>query len=124
MKKRMRLQLFFAALPFSSTAFAQTPPPEGRAVYQSHCASCHGGDNAQASFGPSLVGVFGKLAASVPGFAYSSAMRNAKLVWDAETLDRFLAAPTKLVPGTKMPVALSRPADRAEVIAYLKQQAK
>jgi hypothetical protein len=38
----------------------------------------------------------------VPGFDYSPAMKRSKIVWDEKTLDRFLAAPLKVVPGTTM----------------------
>lgn len=44
------------------------------------------------------------------------------LVWDAATLDRFLADPRGLVPGTKMGFAgIADAAERADLIAYLKQ---
>jgi len=36
------------------------------------------------------------------------------------TLDKFLAAPGGIVPGTKMLVGLTSATDRADVIAYLK----
>ena len=48
-------------------------------------------------------------------------MKNAGLTWDDATLDEYLTAPMKKVPGTKMTFAgLSDPAARKEVIAYLK----
>jgi cytochrome c2 len=68
-----------------------------------------------------LTTIYGQPAGRVPGYAYSSAMRAANLVWDAATLDRFLVAPTKVVPGTRMAVAVPKAADREALIAYLKQ---
>ena len=57
----------------------------------------------------------------IPGYAFSDAMKNAGLTWDDATLDEYLTAPMKKVPGTKMTFAgLSDPAARKEVIAYLK----
>ena len=80
---------------------------------------------AQASLsGPSSPhhrGVFGRKAGSVPGFPYSPALRQASVTWDETTLDRWLANPQQLVPGTKMFFELANATDRADVIAYLKE---
>ncbi len=64
----------------------------------------------------------GRRAGSVPGFDYSPAMKKSKLVWDGKTLDRFLANPMKVVPGTSMTYAgVPDAKDRADLIAYLRQ---
>jgi cytochrome c len=58
----------------------------------------------------------------LPDFAYSPAMRAAGLVWNERTLDRFLAAPTKVVPGTSMGYAgIEDPRERADLIAWLRE---
>ncbi|MGJ3627401.1 c-type cytochrome [Sphingomonas sp. MMS24-JH45] len=41
---------------------------------------------------------------------------------DAATLDRFLAAPMKAVPGTKMVIGIADPAKYAQAIAYLRAE--
>lgn len=83
------------------------------------CAACHG-PAAAANPGPDLRGVMGRPAGRVPGFRYSRAMRNARIVWDAATLDAFLANPQAVVPGTTMPYAGEPDAGRrAEIIAAL-----
>ena len=46
------------------------------------------------------------------------------IVWDAKTLDQYLANPTAKVPGTRMVVKVAEPARRAALIAYLKAQTK
>jgi cytochrome c len=72
--------------------------------------------------GPNLHGVVGRAAASVPGFNYSPALKASKLRWDEATLDAYLAAPSKKVPGSRMPIATPDPAKRAAIIAYLKAE--
>jgi MFS family permease len=49
-----------------------------------------------------LLGVIGRHAGSVPGFSYSQAMKNSNIVWDAKSLDAFIMAPQKALPGTTM----------------------
>jgi cytochrome c len=97
---------------------AQSTPAGAQAFGM--CTACHtvtkGGRN---GIGPNLSGLIGRRAGSVPGFTYSAAMKGSGLTWDAKTLDTFLAAPTKKVPGTKMPISVSDPAKRAAIIAYL-----
>jgi glucose/arabinose dehydrogenase/cytochrome c2 len=91
---------------------------QGRALFVQRCAVCHstGGQGAQ---GPGLGGVVGRQAASAPGFGYTAAMRSSGLTWDRATLDRFLTAPSALVPGTTMPIPVPAADERRELIAYL-----
>jgi cytochrome c len=74
---------------------------------------------------PGLGGVVGRRAGSVDGFAYSDAMKAAGrrgLVWDEAALDRYLADPEAFVPGTDMPYQGGSAAERAAVIAWLRQR--
>ncbi|WP_395337200.1 c-type cytochrome [Novosphingobium sp. BL-8H] len=105
------------ALPLTGqTAGAQTAPAPFNA-----CRACHSVDKGgKSGIGPNLNGVAGRQAASAPGFNYSPALKGSKLTWDDQTLDAFLAAPAKKVPGTRMPIATPDPAKRAAIIAYLK----
>jgi cytochrome c len=89
------------------------------------CQACHtveaGGAN---KLGPNLSGIVGREAALVPGFVYSAALVESGLVWDAATLDQWLANPSSLVPGTTMVFAGIRDAEqRANLIAYLQEVA-
>ena len=90
----------------------------GETLFRQRCAVCHLTGSASAQ-GPGLGGVVGRQAASGPRFGYSRALRASGLTWDAATLDRFLAGPTRLVPGTTMVVALTDAAERRAVIDYL-----
>jgi cytochrome c len=84
------------------------------------CLACHTVDKSN-GLGPSLVGIVGRSAGSIPAFRYSRAMRNAKIVWDEKTLDAYLADPQKVIPGNAMPFAgIPDRQERAEVIGYLK----
>ena len=109
--------LFLAA----TAAFAVRPadPTHGKAVYQT-CMGCHSLD--EDDVGPRHRGVVGRAAGTVPGYAYSPALRSSHIVWDRENLDRWLKNPQALVPGAKMFFAMPNPEDRADVIAYLAEQ--
>ena len=85
------------------------------------CAACHTNKPGINAVGPTLFGVVGRKAGSVPGYAYSEANKASGLTWDEATLDEYLTAPMKKVPGTKMVFAgISDPAERKTVIDYLK----
>jgi len=91
----------------------------GRAVFH-RCAICHSAEQGENRIGPSLFGVVGRKAASLPDFPYSTAMQNAGLTWTPDVLDHFLTNPQAAVPGTRMSFpGLSDPKDRANLIAYL-----
>ena len=91
-------------------------PPASFAV----CASCHSLEPGRNAAGPSLHGVVGRKAGSVPGFRYSAAMEAAGFVWDEASLDAYLAAPQRKVPGNRMGFGgMPDPAARAELIAWL-----
>jgi glucose/arabinose dehydrogenase/cytochrome c2 len=95
----------------------------GKAFFRQQCALCHSaetGDNGGAQ-GPSLQGVFGRHAANNAKFGYTPAMRHSNLSWDAETLDRFLAAPTAVVPGSAMVIAVPSASDRQNLIEYFRE---
>jgi cytochrome c len=114
-----------AALP-PSGALAQPaaePAARGRILFL-QCRACHGVAAGEPhKVGPNLHGILGAAAASRPGFAsYSAALKASGLVWTEAELDRFLAAPGRAVPGTSMAFAgMERPADRAALIAYLRE---
>ena len=105
----------------SPSAAASTAEAGGKPAVFAQCAACHAVEKGKHGIGPSLAGVYGTKSGELAGFAFSDAMKNANLTWDDATLDKYLTAPMKLVPGTKMTFAgLSDAAKRKEVIEYLK----
>jgi cytochrome c len=103
----------------SVRAIAENPAPDGAQVFRQRCQSCHSVDVAKPSvIAPSLAGVVGRKAASTP-FKYSDALKASNLTWTRANLDRFLSGPARMVPGTRMSVVLSDPAQRAALIQYL-----
>jgi len=84
------------------------------------CQACHSLEPGKNTIGPSLAGILGKKAGSVPNFNYSPALKTANITWDAATLDAYLLDPQKMVPGNKMPFpGLKTENERKDVIAYL-----
>lgn len=114
----------FTASPSSVSADAPSAKDlaaRGKLLFM-RCAACHtvnaGGAN---KVGPNLSGVVGRKAGAAQGFKYSPAMSKAKVTWDETTLDKWLARPASVVPGTSMVFAgLAKPEDRKALIAYLK----
>jgi cytochrome c len=95
----------------------------GATVFVRRCSTCHdiAGDPHRA--GPMLGGIKGRVSGSVHGFGYSQALQDAKIVWSAQTLDRWLAGPGDFVPGTIMQIdPITDPAERKALIEYLINQ--
>ena len=91
----------------------------GAEIYP-RCEACHALRYDRT--GPRHCGLLGRKAGSVPGFDYSPAMKRSKLTWDEKTLDRFLADPPGVVPGTAMTYAgVADAQERADLIAYLRE---
>ncbi|WP_298399069.1 cytochrome c family protein [Sphingobium sp.] len=106
-------------------AIAQTgDATKGKTVF-ARCALCHDVKPGPKKMGPNLAGIFGRTSGTAAGFAYSPAMQKAKIRWDVKSMDSFITKPSALVPGTKMAFpGIPNPADRANLLAYLKAEAK
>lgn len=113
-----------ASLALSSAAQGAAPadPAAGKRAYVK-CMACHSvTPGARPGIGPNLSGVVGRKAATQPGFRYSAALQKAQLTWNEATLDKWLAKPSAVAPGTSMVFAgVANPAERAALIAYLKK---
>ncbi|MCM2334854.1 MAG: c-type cytochrome [Anaeromyxobacteraceae bacterium] len=85
------------------------------------CGTCHEvAAHAGSTVGPNLFGVVGRKIGSLPGFDYSEALRALPGAWDPAALDRFLASPEGVAPGTRMGVdGVADARQRADLVAYL-----
>jgi cytochrome c len=116
-----RLALMFVVI-LAAPAFAQTAPDAARGkIVFLECQGCHEvAPGGPVLIGPNLAGVYGRKAASLPGYDYSAALKASGITWTSDKLDPWLANPSALVPGTKMAfTGIANPALRADVIAYL-----
>ena len=98
----------------------------GKSFFAQTCQQCHTADPQEGGgeIGPSLVGLMGRTAGTGDTrFAYTTALKDSKLVWSRETLERFLADPGAAVPGTTMPIPVPQKKDRDDLIAYLQSLA-
>ncbi len=109
--------------PFA-TLLASANPANGEKLF-GKCTSCHtinaGGPN---GIGPNLHGVVGEaIGKGAGGFAFSSVLSGHGGNWTFDLLNEWLTSPKAFAPGTKMSFAgLSKPQDRADIIAYLNTQ--
>lgn len=108
-----------AAPPRDLARFAAAPPDPaaGARLFAQDCAACHAAD--RNGVGPALGGLAGRKAGAAPGYAYSAALREAGFTWDVARLDRWLAGPAALVPGTRMPAHVDTPIARRDIAAYV-----
>lgn len=97
---------------------AAADPGKGESVFRK-CSACHKVDGTD-GVGPHLNGVVDRDIASVGGFGYSGALTGLDGNWTPEAMNGFLENPKGYAAGTTMGFAgLKKPADRANVIAYL-----
>jgi cytochrome c len=126
------VSLTVAVLAAAQPSLAQDPAgkaaavDDGQLAFNNACRTCHtlrDGDN---RLGPNLYGIIGRKAGSLPNFAYSSAMKDAGVVWDQATLDRFIANPEQVVAGHNMKPygGIASADDRAKIIAFLETRGR
>ncbi len=119
MIRGMTLPVAATLLAISAAALAATPgnPETGRQQYEAKCGGCHSLDSNRV--GPRHRGVIGRRPGSVPGYAYSPAVKALGGVWTPNRMDQWLQDPQKLAPGSKMYLTVSSATTRRDIIAYL-----
>lgn len=94
----------------------------GKAVFERRCTGCHA-LNANHE-GPRLADVYGRTSGAAPNFDYSPALKQARIVWNEDALDRWLTDPDAFVPGNNMDFHVAKPQERRDIIEFLRQTAR
>lgn len=95
-------------------------PTRGAALFEKHCTGCH--SLTQNHQGPRLQGVYGRTSGSITDYAYSPMLKKSNVVWDQTTLNKWLTDPDEFIPGNEMDFLDSKPQERLDLIAFLKQK--
>lgn len=96
---------------------------EGEVQFARKCSVCHTLERDGANrAGPTLHRIFGRRIGTLPGYAYSDALRKLDIVWTEETVAQlFELGPDVLTPGSKMPLQkMTDKRQRDALIAYLR----
>src|SRR6266705_4272274 len=90
------------------------------------CSPCHSLEPDRNMTGPSLAGLWGRKAGSLPSFErYSDALKSSGIIWDDRSLDGWLTDPKAMVPDNEMPFnGIKDARDRADLLAFLKEATK
>lgn len=95
----------------------------GERQFMRKCSICHALDAGPSrKAGPTLHGLFGRRAGTVPGYSYSPILDGSDIIWGDDTIDAlFDIGPDHYIPGSKMPMQVIAGAeDRADLIAFLR----
>ena len=97
--------------------------PNGERQFMRKCSICHaltGGESRKA--GPSLHGLFGRRAGTLPGYRYSPVLQGSDIIWNDDTIDAlFDLGPDHYIPGSKMPMQrITTAEDRKDLVGFLK----
>src|SRR5437763_903975 len=120
----MRMLLVAPLLALTLSAAAQQGDvARGQRLFQ-NCTACHSLEPDKNLTGPSLAGVIGRKAGTLQSFSrYSDPIKSSGVVWDAKTLDAWLADPQHVIPGNQMPFpGIDNPQQRADIIFAMPEE--
>jgi cytochrome c len=124
-KSVLQAAVLYAAMLCQRDASQAQNLAEDRKLFETTCTPCHnydkGGEPDMYALTLNLYGVVGRKSASVAGFAYSEDLRKSDIVWDEAIIDKFITAPKKLFPGTRMELpGVEDVRTRTGIIRYLR----
>ncbi|MEN2750265.1 c-type cytochrome [Psychrobacter sp. FBL11] len=106
--------------PVTLPVYSEGDADNGAIIYEEACGQCHQLSPGSNKKGPQLMNIYGAPAAELEDYDYGAALTKSGWVWDAKTLDPYIADAQKAMPESKM---LSDPmpdaSERADIIAYL-----
>jgi cytochrome c len=93
----------------------------GKDVFRAECSECHSIRQGHNKKGPSLFGIVGRHAGSLPDYHYTDALKRATWVWTPDKLRWYLSQPAKKAnPGTRMKYdGLDDAQQRDDLISFL-----
>jgi len=95
----------------------------GERQFARKCSICHSlTPDDQRRAGPTLHGVFGRRAGTLPGYIYSETLQGSDIIWTEQTINAlFDQGPDHYIPGSKMPMQrITQAQDRADLIEFLR----
>lgn len=106
--------------PVTLPLYTEGDADNGAIIYKDACGQCHQLNAGLNKKGPQLMNIYGAPAAELKDYTYSEGLKKSGWVWDAKTLDPYIADAEKAMLNSKM---LSNPMpdakERADVVAYL-----
>lgn len=106
--------------PVTLPLYTEGDADNGALIYKDACGQCHQLNPGLNKKGPQLMNIYGAPAAKLADYTYSEGLKASGWVWDAQTLDTYIADAEKAMPDSKMladPMPDAK--ERADVIAYL-----
>lgn len=121
------LALGFGLVGTTVSVVAHAADDDPELAFNGHCRECHAFDKGDNRIGPTLYGVVGRKAGTVPGFDYSESLKDSGIVWNKKNLDQWITNPNSVVPGNNMGAIFSGLPDkeeRAKIIQFLASDTK
>ena len=112
----------------SEPSFLKNPDEmdNGERQFSRKCSICHSLSlDSERRAGPTLHGVFGRQAGTLPGYLYSETLQGSDIIWNDETINAlFDEGPDHYIPGSKMPMQrIAKAQDREDLIAFIRRAA-